>query len=124
MNGTPLEPPLEQKEWIGEAILWASWRHQGDLMALFESELICVSPKAFAEVMFVHPRPYFYAKCYADQFIKYLNNIPKWNLLDVLRSDNFYKEAVRKSHGNGSHSDHDAKEDSQDAKEESEDPLD
>merc|ERR1719215_1246972 len=59
-----LEPPIKPKEWIGEAVLWINiWRHQGDLSTTCTSEIISVLPNQFVDVMSIHPKPWFYAKC-------------------------------------------------------------
>merc|ERR1712048_58371 len=89
-----LVPPPKNKEWVGEAVLWTAWHHQGSLKAIKESELICLEPRAFGEVMSLHPRPYFYAQRYADKFIGFINGLPKFYLIDILRDEDFYKEAL------------------------------
>mmetsp|Transcript_74777 Transcript_74777/g.226559 ORF Transcript_74777/g.226559 Transcript_74777/m.226559 type:complete len:252 (-) Transcript_74777:52-807(-) len=94
MDGMTLQPPPQPREWIGEALLWTVWRHQGDLLAMIESELISIDPNQFVAVMSVHPKPWFYAKRYADKFLEYLNSISRTELLDILRHDSFYATAV------------------------------
>jgi len=94
MDRTSLNPPPRVREWISEALLWTSWRHQGDLLAMIESELISLDPGQFVEVMNVHPRPWFYAKQYAFRFIKLLNRLGKAAVTDILRHEQFYEQAV------------------------------
>lgn len=62
MDRTTLKPGPQPKEWLSEALLWTSWRHQGDLLAMIESELISVDPNQFEEVMSVHPRPWAHVR--------------------------------------------------------------
>jgi len=114
VNGEKLEPPPSKGEWVGEAVLWTDWRHQGELHSASTSDLIGVDPNSFIEVMCVHPRPWFYAKRYAVKFIKFLNGLDCSKVTDVLRDDVFYHSAVadcdRISFSDG----HDGQDDSRD----------
>jgi len=97
LDGMQVSPPLGPKDWVGEPVLWTSWRHQGDLMTNDASELISAEPIAFLQVMSVHPRPWYFAKHYAAAFVRMLNSIDRLDLSDVIRDNDFYKRAVRES---------------------------
>merc|ERR1712048_731148 len=97
MDGVMLDPPPQAKEWVSEAVLWTAWRHMGALLCVSTCDLLFIEPNQFVEVMRVHPRPWFYAKRYAEKFIQLLNSTDKLELLDILRDDYFYAEAVSDS---------------------------
>jgi len=88
-----LTPELQPKEWVGEPVLWTVWRHQGTLSSKTASDLIRLDPKVFVDIFGGHPRPWFFAKQYARQFISFLNDWPE-EMTDVLRDDYFYSKTV------------------------------
>lgn len=103
-NGTggpvKLSPPLKPNEWIAEAVLWINiWRHQGDLSTTCTSDIIGVIPSQFVDVMSIHPKPWFYAKCYAIKFVDFLNEKTEkeTEINDILRDPEWYKDAVHES---------------------------
>merc|ERR1711879_1143128 len=55
VDRSKLNPPPKPREWVGEAVLWTAWRHQGDLLSDSTSDLITVDPSQFVEHMCVHP---------------------------------------------------------------------
>jgi hypothetical protein len=83
---------LEQREWVGEGILWTAWRHLGRLQASAPNELIILTPEKVPEVLRLHPRPWFFAKAYARKFIGRLNQIDPCDLSDVLRENLYPRE--------------------------------
>jgi len=97
MDLAKLHPPPQPKEWIGEPVLWTTWRHRGDLVSASTSDLIALNPSQFVEVMSVHPRPWYYATHYARKFLTFLNGIPERQLTDSLRNPEFYEDAATSS---------------------------
>eukprot|EP00928_Gymnodinium_smaydae_P015506 TRINITY_DN15734_c0_g1_i1.p1 TRINITY_DN15734_c0_g1~~TRINITY_DN15734_c0_g1_i1.p1 ORF type:complete len:678 (+),score=100.81 TRINITY_DN15734_c0_g1_i1:86-2035(+) len=92
IGGVETEP--EAKEWIGEPVLWTVWRHRGDFQATGPSDLIRLNTVKFSEKMAMHPKPWMYAKHYGQEFVKFLNAMPKDEVADVLNGENFYSRAV------------------------------
>eukprot|EP00928_Gymnodinium_smaydae_P011136 TRINITY_DN14149_c0_g1_i1.p1 TRINITY_DN14149_c0_g1~~TRINITY_DN14149_c0_g1_i1.p1 ORF type:complete len:748 (-),score=142.14 TRINITY_DN14149_c0_g1_i1:320-2563(-) len=90
-------PITEAIEWLSEPVLWTTWRHCGILVARTPAELLSVSPGPFAEAMRVHPRPWSYARSYAEQFLQFLRSMPVGSLTDVLHDEEFYGSAVATS---------------------------
>mmetsp|Transcript_63334 Transcript_63334/g.204126 ORF Transcript_63334/g.204126 Transcript_63334/m.204126 type:complete len:236 (+) Transcript_63334:2-709(+) len=97
MDGTRHEPPPQANDWIGEPALWTDWRHQGELMSVTTSELVCVDPGEFLGVMYVHPRPWFYAQRYATRFIELLNSIDGKLLTDLIHDEAFFAQVTQDS---------------------------
>eukprot|EP00929_Paragymnodinium_shiwhaense_P104377 TRINITY_DN6873_c0_g2_i1.p1 TRINITY_DN6873_c0_g2~~TRINITY_DN6873_c0_g2_i1.p1 ORF type:complete len:820 (-),score=209.29 TRINITY_DN6873_c0_g2_i1:97-2556(-) len=93
-GGIELDPPPEPKDWLSEPVLWVEWRHRGDMQAMSESHMVTISPGIFSEVMFLHPKPWTYAKQYAIRFLEMLNGIERADLLDCLRQEFFYEETT------------------------------
>jgi len=85
----PIGFDLQNKEWLSEAVLFTTWRHRGNLLAMTESELLSVDPEQFMIVMSVHPKPWHYAVFYARKFIQLLNSSLS-ELTDVVRDAAFY----------------------------------
>eukprot|EP00927_Polykrikos_kofoidii_P017213 TRINITY_DN17814_c0_g1_i1.p1 TRINITY_DN17814_c0_g1~~TRINITY_DN17814_c0_g1_i1.p1 ORF type:complete len:764 (+),score=145.83 TRINITY_DN17814_c0_g1_i1:45-2336(+) len=92
-----LAPPPQTKEWVGEAVLWVTWRHLGAFRARIPSELLVVEPDQFTDVMMMHPRPWSFAKRYAAFFVEFLNSIEMSAMTDILRHESFYDHAVAES---------------------------
>eukprot|EP00927_Polykrikos_kofoidii_P045375 TRINITY_DN39328_c0_g1_i2.p1 TRINITY_DN39328_c0_g1~~TRINITY_DN39328_c0_g1_i2.p1 ORF type:complete len:711 (-),score=109.47 TRINITY_DN39328_c0_g1_i2:65-2197(-) len=103
LQGVELDPPPQVHEGVGEAVLWGNWRHCGELVALTTCELLVLDPASFVDVMSLHPRPWFYAKRYAEQFIEFLNVFGPSELSDILRNteavETMVREAVRTEKG-------------------------
>jgi len=87
VDGAKLDPSPTKGDWLGEAVLWTEWRHQGELQSINTNELIVVDPNSFLEVMRAHPRPWFYAKRYAIKFVKLLNTLEPSRVIDVLKEE-------------------------------------
>mmetsp|Transcript_70361 Transcript_70361/g.222284 ORF Transcript_70361/g.222284 Transcript_70361/m.222284 type:complete len:366 (-) Transcript_70361:241-1338(-) len=110
VDGVKLHPPPMKGEWLSEAVLWTDWRHQGKLHSISTNDLIAVEPAPFSDVMCVHPRPWYFAKSYAANFLKFLNGLDEHEAIDIIRDDGFYKTAVEscdsKHHTNGEGHEH------------------
>jgi hypothetical protein len=90
---TFIDPPPRAEEWVAEPIMWTQWRHRGTFVAFTPCDLILLDPEQLAAVMTQHPRPWCFAKCYATQFIDYLN-IDLNDLSDFIRDSDFVTVAV------------------------------
>eukprot|EP00747_Dinoflagellata_sp_TGD_P059220 gnl/TRDRNA2_/TRDRNA2_151472_c0_seq1.p1 gnl/TRDRNA2_/TRDRNA2_151472_c0~~gnl/TRDRNA2_/TRDRNA2_151472_c0_seq1.p1 ORF type:complete len:357 (+),score=29.78 gnl/TRDRNA2_/TRDRNA2_151472_c0_seq1:84-1154(+) len=95
-NGNVLEPPVQPGEWIAEPVLWTLWRHLGTLWASSLCDMLTVDPKKFGEVMCYHPRPWYFARHYADQFLTFINSQAPDALTDVMREFD-YEMAVHEA---------------------------
>jgi len=91
IDRSKLDPPPKSLEAIAEAVMWTTWRHQGDLMATNSADLLVMDPGQFVEVMSVHPRPWFFAKKYARHFLGHMNR-PGTDPHDFVRDADFLRE--------------------------------
>jgi len=72
--------------WIAEAVLWTSWLHQGDLLALSEGQVISIDAHQFSEAVQVF-RPLWVAfRAYAKRFVQAMNRIDQRELTDLLHT--------------------------------------
>mmetsp|Transcript_21217 Transcript_21217/g.39900 ORF Transcript_21217/g.39900 Transcript_21217/m.39900 type:complete len:727 (+) Transcript_21217:104-2284(+) len=94
-NGEVLKPPLKEKAWLAEAVLWTTWWHRGEFKAVTPSELAIITPSPFAEVMKMHPRPWSLCKRYAEVFVKYLNQMDHKLLTDVIGNVDYFEGQLR-----------------------------
>eukprot|EP00747_Dinoflagellata_sp_TGD_P072403 gnl/TRDRNA2_/TRDRNA2_157465_c0_seq1.p1 gnl/TRDRNA2_/TRDRNA2_157465_c0~~gnl/TRDRNA2_/TRDRNA2_157465_c0_seq1.p1 ORF type:complete len:248 (-),score=45.86 gnl/TRDRNA2_/TRDRNA2_157465_c0_seq1:47-790(-) len=95
MNGSHLEPVLQPGEWVSEPILWTRWRHCGEFRAVEPSELVNLEPKAFTDIMSMHPKPWKLCKRYGEYFVNHLTNLSSQAYLsDVIRDYDFYKRLM------------------------------
>jgi hypothetical protein len=79
-----VETTLTPRLWAAEASLWTNWRHRGWLSAQRPAEAMGIVPSKLYEVFHLHPRPWYYARNYAVEFVNYLNNIGTSAQTDVL----------------------------------------
>lgn len=105
-NLESLDPAPKINEWASEAVLWMPWWHRGKLYASSTSDMLVLDPNAFAKVMRMHPRPWNYARRYAEQFLEMCLMLPPGKLCDIMREmdEVFYKVVVSTSDkftGNG-----------------------
>jgi len=78
---------LTASMYASEASLWTRWRHRGNLKANGDTnECVIVLNDRFGEVMGLHPKPWTYAKRYAEQFLRNLNKMENGELSDVLKT--------------------------------------
>jgi hypothetical protein len=93
-TGGVLRPPLENNEWIAEAVLWTRWRYRGACVASVPSELLSLEATAFMRVVAAHNLPGKFAYSYGLAFVEYLNAQHPADWTDVLRDEGFYEDAV------------------------------
>jgi len=93
-NGQELDPPLTQKEWLAEAVLWTNWRYRGRCVANAPSEILGLDSKRFAEAMCNHPKSLVVARRYGQRFLTFLNSGVPEQWMDVVRDEDFYRTAV------------------------------
>jgi len=94
-DGAQLEPPLCEKEWLAEAVLWTPWRYRGRCVAEAPSEVLAFDPARFLEVMSTHPQSLVFARSYGQRLVSLLNNQPPYAWTDVLRREDFRASAVQ-----------------------------
>mmetsp|Transcript_73462 Transcript_73462/g.175078 ORF Transcript_73462/g.175078 Transcript_73462/m.175078 type:complete len:826 (+) Transcript_73462:156-2633(+) len=82
---------LEAGMWVSEAVLWTIWRHLGLFRATRPGELIAVNPDIFAEILRTHPKPWYFAQHYGENFVAFINEvIDPGALSDVIFSEEFF----------------------------------
>jgi hypothetical protein len=92
--GTPVGPNL----WVSEASLWAVWRHRGRLVARRNvNEAMALVPSSFVEVCRLHPRPWYFARNYGIEFVKYVNSIGTKAQTDVIFDELVFQRLVQAS---------------------------
>jgi len=90
-DGHTLEPPLAEREWLAEAVLWTHWRYRGTCKAGAPNEILALDAKCFMEAMFNHPKSISMSRLYGRRFIQHINiDIPS-RFMDVLRDKEFSK---------------------------------
>jgi len=94
-DGSELQPPLEEKEWFSEPVLWTEWRHQGTMSAQVDCELFVVDPTVFATAVCGHPTPFEFTRRYAFEFVIELNTLNREDITDVLRHSKLYAFALK-----------------------------
>jgi len=93
-DGKSIDVHLGPKLWFSEACLWTEWRHRGWMVALEPSDAIGLSPAKFSDVFHFHPRPWYMAKHYGTEFVKYMNETPMSTLTDVMFNAQACKESL------------------------------
>jgi len=63
----------EAKTWVCEVALWTPWVHQGEMVALMDSELLSLHSGTFREVMAQHHGEMLLLKEYGTEFVYRLN---------------------------------------------------
>merc|ERR1719215_1349104 len=93
-DGSVLNPPLRVSAWISEPVLWTHWRHRGEFKAIQPSELLSLSPVAFAEVLQHYPRAWLTGKCYGTYFVELINDFGMNMLSDVFFPGDWFSDMV------------------------------
>lgn len=99
-NHEALVPRPKVNEWAAEAVLWTPWWHRGKLYAFHDADMITLMPDAFVRVMRMHPRPWNFARRYAEAFVAICMTLPRGRLCDIMRDLDemeFYWPTVRNS---------------------------
>jgi hypothetical protein len=96
-NGQNLEGLLNSKLWAAEGVLWTTWRHRGWLQGIEHSEVLALSPKPFADIMHLHPKPAYLGMNYGIDFVNYLNQQDVRTLTDVIFNNDIWASVVRQS---------------------------
>merc|ERR1712061_162781 len=50
-SGTHKARRLRKGDWVGEAVLWMPWKHRGQLIAVYSSEIVVLNAKSFHALM-------------------------------------------------------------------------
>eukprot|EP00930_Biecheleria_cincta_P036796 TRINITY_DN25210_c0_g2_i1.p1 TRINITY_DN25210_c0_g2~~TRINITY_DN25210_c0_g2_i1.p1 ORF type:complete len:858 (-),score=163.63 TRINITY_DN25210_c0_g2_i1:148-2364(-) len=93
-NNKSLRPAPEVRECVSEAVLWTTWRHQGDLYCVTSVDVVTLEPQQFLAVMSIHPKPWYYSKQYAVGFLAYISELEREVLSDIVRDEAFYTDAI------------------------------
>jgi len=93
-NNKSLRPAPQVKECVSEAVLWTTWRHQGDLYCITPVDVVTLEPETFLAVMSIHPKPWYYSKQYAVGFLAYISDMGRDVLSDIVRDEAFYTDAL------------------------------
>jgi len=76
------------EDWIAESVLWIrSWPHIGRLTAMTESDLLCVDPRIFGEVISLNPAAHMFAQTYCRNFLEWLRSVPPEELSDISQGE-------------------------------------
>jgi hypothetical protein len=83
-DGTAIDPPVKEGEWIAEIGLWSAWKHVGRFKALTESEFLCVDIQQFAKECCKTVSSWRLASQYGEA---YLNLLRGEVVDDIIRND-------------------------------------
>lgn len=78
---------LHGGQWLGEAALWTSWVHCGELKVITDSLLFVLDATGFARVISAHKVAHDMARRYAKKFVEQLNGFPQSDLVDTVALD-------------------------------------
>jgi hypothetical protein len=78
---------VTEKQWVSEAVLWTTWKHQGTLTATIDSRMAVLDAESFQDVvgLFMKKSKFggFNPKVYAEAFINELNKADEWTDLNL-----------------------------------------
>jgi len=83
--------PLQDYEWLAEAVLWLPWKHMGRATARRETELVGIDGQKFGEVLSMFIDTWFLAATYAHEFLTFSLS---FGLTDLIRQGHFYDEVA------------------------------
>lgn len=83
-NTRKFSQSVHRLQYVSEPVLWCTWLHVGDMIAITESSVVSVDSGAFGQSLSNNQPVWTAVKRYARKYVNELNRVPKEDLTDLL----------------------------------------